>query len=103
MTEGTIENREPIPGRPGEDRGTLIKNGRGLKVKAGDVINMPPNTPHQSIPDPKGFSYMLIKVNIGAVSVGAHREVRQEGREGQEEAGTGDSVGDALQGVPTNR
>ena len=65
MTEGTIENREPIPGRPGEDRGTLIKNGRGLKVKAGDVINMPPNTPHQSIPDPKGFSYMLIKVNVG--------------------------------------
>ena len=65
MTEGTIENREPIPGRPGEDRGTLIKNGRGLKVKAGDVINMPPNTPHQSIPDPKGFSYMLVKVNVG--------------------------------------
>jgi mannose-6-phosphate isomerase-like protein (cupin superfamily) len=65
MTEGTIENREPIPGRPGEERGTLIKNGRGLKVKAGDVINMPPNTPHQSIPDPKGFSYMLIKVNTG--------------------------------------
>jgi mannose-6-phosphate isomerase-like protein (cupin superfamily) len=65
MTEGTIENREPIPGRPGEDRGTLIKNGRGFKVKAGDVINMPPNTPHQSIPDPKGFSYMLIKVNVG--------------------------------------
>jgi hypothetical protein len=29
------------------------------------VINMPPNTPHQSIPDPKGFSYMLIKVNVG--------------------------------------
>jgi len=65
MTEGTIENREPIPGRPGEERGTLIKNGRGLKVKAGDVINMPPNTPHQSIPDPKGFSYMLVKVNVG--------------------------------------
>jgi mannose-6-phosphate isomerase-like protein (cupin superfamily) len=65
MTEGTIENREPIPGRPGEDRGTLIKSGRGLKVKAGDVINMPPNTPHQSIPDPKGFSYMLVKVNVG--------------------------------------
>jgi quercetin dioxygenase-like cupin family protein len=54
-----------FPGRPGEDRGTLIKNGRGLKVKAGDVINMPPNTPHQSIPDAKGFSYMLIKVNVG--------------------------------------
>jgi mannose-6-phosphate isomerase-like protein (cupin superfamily) len=65
MTEGTIENREPIPGRPGEERGTLIKNGHGYKVKAGDVINMPPDTPHQSIPDSSGFSYMLIKVNVG--------------------------------------
>ena len=34
-------------------------------MKAGDVINMPPNTAHQSIPDPGGFSYMLIKVNTG--------------------------------------
>jgi mannose-6-phosphate isomerase-like protein (cupin superfamily) len=65
MTEGVIENREPIPGRPGEERGTLIKNGRGFKVKAGDVINMPPNTPHQSVPDSEGFSYMLVKVNVG--------------------------------------
>lgn len=65
MTEGAIENREPIPGRPGEDRGSLIKSGHGFKVKAGDVINMPPSTPHQSIPDAKGFSYMLIKVNVG--------------------------------------
>jgi len=65
MTGGTIENREPIPNRPLEERGTLIKNGVGYKVKAGDVINMPPNTAHQSIPDPGGFSYMLIKVNTG--------------------------------------
>ena len=65
MTGGTIESREPIPNRPLEERGTLIKDGVGYKVKAGDVINMPPNTPHQSIPDPGGFSYMLIKVNTG--------------------------------------
>ena len=26
---------------------------------------MPPSTPHQSIPDPGGFSYMLVKVNTG--------------------------------------
>jgi mannose-6-phosphate isomerase-like protein (cupin superfamily) len=66
MTEGTIEGREPIPGRPGEERGTRITGGRPLKVKAGDVINMPPNTPHQSLPDPGGFSYLLIKVNVGS-------------------------------------
>jgi mannose-6-phosphate isomerase-like protein (cupin superfamily) len=66
MTEGTIEHREPIPNRPGEERGTLITLGRPFKVKAGDVINMPPNTPHQSLPDPVGFSYMLIKVNVGS-------------------------------------
>jgi mannose-6-phosphate isomerase-like protein (cupin superfamily) len=65
MTDGTIENREPIPNRPLEERGTLIRNGVGYKVKAGDVINMPPNTPHQSIPDAGGFTYMLIKVNTG--------------------------------------
>ena len=26
---------------------------------------MPPSTPHQSIPDPGGVSYMLVKVNTG--------------------------------------
>jgi mannose-6-phosphate isomerase-like protein (cupin superfamily) len=65
MTGGEIENREAIPDRPLEERGTLIKNGGGYKVRAGDVVNLPPNTPHQSIPDPGGFSYMLVKVNTG--------------------------------------
>jgi hypothetical protein len=55
----------------GDDRavavyqGTLIAGGVPLRVKAGDVINMPPSTPHQSIPDAGGFSYMLVKVNTG--------------------------------------
>ena len=66
MTEGEIENREPIPNRPGEERGTLIKNGKGYKMQPGDVVNMPPLVPHQSLPDPAGFSYMLIKVNTGS-------------------------------------
>ena len=65
MTEGEIENREPIPNRPGEERGTLIKNGKPFKMRAGDVVNMPPLVPHQSLPDPGGFTYMLIKVNTG--------------------------------------
>lgn len=66
MTEGEIENREPIPNRPGEERGTLIKNGKGYKMQPGDVVNMPPLVPHQSLPDPGGFTYMLIKVNTGS-------------------------------------
>ncbi|HTS50907.1 MAG TPA: hypothetical protein VMH05_23335 [Bryobacteraceae bacterium] len=65
MTEGEIENREPIPNRPGEERGTLIKNGKGYKMQRGDVVNMPPQVPHQSLPGPAGFTYMLIKVNTG--------------------------------------
>jgi mannose-6-phosphate isomerase-like protein (cupin superfamily) len=66
MTGGEIVSRELIPSRPGEYRGTSIRNGHGYKVKAGDVINMPPSTPHQSLPDPGGFSYILVKVNVGA-------------------------------------
>jgi mannose-6-phosphate isomerase-like protein (cupin superfamily) len=46
ITGGDIENRERIPNRPGEDRGTLIKNGKGYRMKAGDVLNMPPSVPH---------------------------------------------------------
>lgn len=65
MTGGEIVNKEAIPGRPGEFRGPSIRNGRGFKVKAGDVVNMPPSTPHQSLPDPGGFSYILVKVNVG--------------------------------------
>ncbi len=65
MTGGEIEKREPIPNRPGEERGTRIANGHGYQMKAGDVVNMPPLVPHQSLPDPGGFTYMLIKVNTG--------------------------------------
>ncbi len=65
MTEGEIESREPIPNRPGEERGTLIKNGKPFTMRPGDVVNMPPLVPHQSLPGPGGFTYMLIKVNTG--------------------------------------
>jgi len=66
MTGGTIENRRKVADRPGEDQGTSIAGGKPLRVKAGDVINMPPSTPHQSLPDANGFSYMLVKVNTGS-------------------------------------
>ena len=65
MTGGQIENRAPIRNRPGEENGTLIRNGKGYAMKAGDVLNMPPSIPHQSLPAAGGFTYMLIKVNTG--------------------------------------
>lgn len=65
MTGGEIKNREHIPNRPLEERGTLVENGKGYKMQAGDVLNMPPSVPHQSLPDPAGYTYMLIKVNTG--------------------------------------
>jgi mannose-6-phosphate isomerase-like protein (cupin superfamily) len=65
MTEGEIEKRAPIAGKPGEIYGTMIRNGHGYPMKAGDVMNMPPSIAHQSLPDAGGYSYLLIKVNTG--------------------------------------
>jgi mannose-6-phosphate isomerase-like protein (cupin superfamily) len=65
MTGGEIQNRRPVAGRQGEENGTRIRNGTGYHMAAGDVVNMPPLVPHQSLPDPGGYSYLLIKVNTG--------------------------------------
>lgn len=69
---GEIEQREYRPaGRPGsfllpgEFVGQPIRGGRAYKVKAGDIINIPPAIPHQPQPDPGGMTYFLIKVNVG--------------------------------------
>ena len=62
-TGGEIQNRRPSPGRPGEENGTLIIGGDRLPMAAGDVVNMPPLTPHQSLPSPDGYTYFLVKVN----------------------------------------
>ena len=62
---GTIENRQPIANRPGEYTGRPILGGRTLKVKTGDVVNVPPNLPHASEGDAGGLTYMLVKVNVG--------------------------------------
>lgn len=63
LTQGSIEARERIPNRPGEDRGSAITGGQPFRLEAGDVLNMPPEVAHQSVPDPGGYTYMLIKVN----------------------------------------
>jgi hypothetical protein len=41
--------------------------GRGhtYQVKAGDWLLIPPDTPHQPKPDPGGFSYFIMKINVG--------------------------------------
>src|SRR5215469_13404842 len=45
--------------------GEMIVGGKTFKVKAGDWLLIPPNTPHQPKPDVGGFSYMIMKINVG--------------------------------------
>lgn len=62
---GDIEGRQVVANMPGEYRGQPIKGGENYKVKAGDILSIPPNTPHLTHPDAGGVSYMLLKVNVG--------------------------------------
>src|SRR5882724_5597949 len=50
---------------PGEYRGQPIVGGQTFKVKAGDCLLIPPDTPHQPKPDAGGFSYVIMKINVG--------------------------------------
>jgi len=61
---GDVENRRVS--RPGEFGGTLKAGGKAFKLKAGDILNIPPNMSHATIPDPaEGMTYVLMKVNVG--------------------------------------
>lgn len=52
--------------RPGEYSGTLKTGGKQFKLKAGDILNIPPNMVHSTVPDaPDGMTYVLMKVNVG--------------------------------------
>jgi mannose-6-phosphate isomerase-like protein (cupin superfamily) len=69
---GEIEKREYRPANgpgtfllPGEFAGQPIVGGRTYKMTTGDVLNIPPDTPHQAQPGPGGMTYFLIKVNVG--------------------------------------
>ncbi len=62
---GEIANRQGIPNRPGEYTGRPITGGRVIPLKAGDIVDVPPNTPHATMADAGGVTYMLIKVNVG--------------------------------------
>ena len=66
---GKIANRQNLQDKdgiiPGEYRGQPVVGGQTFKVKAGDWLLIPPNTPHQPKPDPGGFSYFIMKINVG--------------------------------------
>jgi len=66
---GKITNRQNLADKdgpvPGEYRGQPIVGGQTFKVKAGDWLLIPPDAPHQPKPDAGGFSYMIMKINVG--------------------------------------
>lgn len=49
---------------PGEVRGSSIKGGKTIALKAGDTINIPPTTPHHVIIAPgKSITYLIVKIH----------------------------------------
>jgi hypothetical protein len=66
---GKIANRQNLMDKdgiiPGEYRGQPVVGAQTFKVKAGDWLLIPPDTPHQPKPDPGGFSYFIMKINVG--------------------------------------
>lgn len=59
---GNIDNRRTV--RPGEYVGP-IQGGKAFKMAAGDILNIPANQPHATVPDAGGMTYVLMKVNVG--------------------------------------
>ena len=66
---GKIANRQNLQDKdgiiPGEYRGQPVIGAQTYKVKAGDWLLIPPDTPHQPKPDIGGFSYFIMKINVG--------------------------------------
>ncbi len=49
---------------PGEIRGGNIRNGMRKNVSTGDVVHIPPNTPHQFfVPKGKQVTYFVVKIS----------------------------------------
>jgi mannose-6-phosphate isomerase-like protein (cupin superfamily) len=59
---GEIENRRVS--RPGEYLGQMAA-GQPFKLQAGDILTVPPNMAHGTVPDPGGMTYVLQKINVG--------------------------------------
>ena len=63
MVGGELESKRVA--RPGEYLGTS-KGGKSFKLKTGDILNIPANMVHATVPDaPEGMTYVLMKVNTG--------------------------------------
>ncbi len=61
ITGGKIVN--PRTQKPGEIRGSSIADGERHRLAVGDIIHIPPGTPHQLLVDKgKPFTYFVIKV-----------------------------------------
>ena len=65
--EGTVVVGGTMPDSkttaPGEVRGPNVEGGSKHAVAAGDVVHIPPNTPHQMLVDPgKQITYFVVKV-----------------------------------------
>jgi mannose-6-phosphate isomerase-like protein (cupin superfamily) len=59
---GEIENRRVS--RPGEYLGQMAA-GKPFKLQVGDILTIPPNMAHGTVPDPGGMTYVLQKINVG--------------------------------------
>ena len=59
---GEIENRRIS--RPGEFGGQMA-GGKPFKLQAGDILTIPPNMAHGTVPDAGGMTYVLQKINVG--------------------------------------
>jgi mannose-6-phosphate isomerase-like protein (cupin superfamily) len=61
MTGGELVDPKTIAS--GEIRGASVKGGVGQEVKAGDVVHIPADTPHQMlVPDGSTVTYFVVKV-----------------------------------------
>ncbi|HEX4032014.1 MAG TPA: cupin domain-containing protein [Terracidiphilus sp.] len=59
LTGGAIVN----PSGTAEVRGDSVRGGTRAELKAGDVVHIPANTPHQLLLDNTGpFVYILVKI-----------------------------------------
>ena len=59
---GEIVDPETVS--PGEVRGSSIKGGKTIVLKAGDTVNIPPTTPHHVVIAPgKSITYLIVKIH----------------------------------------
>lgn len=61
LSGGELEHQESSAA--GEFRGTAVLHGASTHLAKGDVVHIPPNTPHQLlIPKGGSFTYLVVKV-----------------------------------------